>query len=137
MSCDFRSCFSCVQNAAAAFSSWQIILRRVFFPCDFFWLLPCCLFIFGLIYHEHERISWDKGESHTYREYAVGCTCFFAMVCVSMHEKRFFKIATSKAWTHTLELDSEKPWPLKTCTLKNLYPEKHRKQLDVEKSKTT
>ena len=38
-------------------------------------------------------------------------------------------LATSKTWTRTLDPDSG-PW---TQTLKNLDPEKHGKQLDMEK----
>ena len=33
------------------------------------------------------------------------------------------KLATSKTWTRTLDLDPEKPRPRKTWTLKNLDPE--------------
>ena len=36
-------------------------------------------------------------------------------------------------WTWTLDPDHEKHGPWKTCTLKNLDPEKHGKQLDMEK----
>ena len=36
-----------------------------------------------------------------------------------------FIMATSKAWTQTLDPDPEKPGPWKTWTLKNLDPEKH------------
>ena len=53
-------------------------------------------------------------------------------------------MATSKTWTRTLDpdpdpgpwpwtLDPENPGPWKTWTLKNLDPEKHGEQLDMEK----
>ena len=38
--------------------------------------------------------------------------------------KKSFRKATSKTWTRTLDLDSEKPGPWKTLTQKNLDPEK-------------
>ena len=37
------------------------------------------------------------------------------------------------SWTRNLDPDPEKPGPRKTWTLKNLDPEKHGKQLDMEK----
>ena len=49
-----------------------------------------------------------------------------------LEKERSFSEATSKTWTRTLDLDPEKPGPLKTWTLKNLDPQKHEANIGLK-----
>ena len=87
---------------------------------------------------------------HLVQEGLLGCFWPFSYVYTTIMFYTFhyhvlkstnvWKMSTSKTWTQTLDLDAEKPWPWKTWTLKNVYPENRGpwktwtlKNLDPEK----